>query len=143
MLATNMDFQPNQRLIFSFEGKPNQVALIHPNGQSTQTFSLIKSEGQWQTALKDSNLWLKHELPKGGNHPYVPAKSYRPNDKQFPRQFYAPRQAVAFEDDQGRLWVPDTERGQRHWDVQRPPFGHGRYFKVSPDGRLLGHHAPC
>ena len=139
VLAANMEFQPNQTLIFSFEGKPNQVSLIYPDDEPTQTFSLIKSEEQWLDALKESDLWLKHELPKGGAHPYKPAASYRAGDKQFPRQFYAPRQAVAFKDNLGRLWVPDTERGQRHWDVQCPPFGHGRYFKVSPDGRLLGH----
>ncbi len=138
VLATNMDFQPNHTLIFSFEDKPNQVALIHPRDQNKHIFSLIKNHEQWNAALKESDLWLKHELPKAGNHPYVPARSYRPNDKQFPRKFYAPRQAVGFEDDQGRLWVPDMEGGERHWDVQCPPFGYGQYFKVYPDGRLSG-----
>lgn len=143
VLATNIDLDPNQTLIFSFEGKPNQVVLLHPNDQSNQTLPLIRDEGEWQAALAESDLWLKHQLPKEGAYPYVPATSYRQGDKEFPRQFYAPRQAVAFQDNQGRLWVADTERGQRHWDVQCPPFGHGRYFKVSPDGRLLGQHAPC
>lgn len=143
VLGTNIELEAKQTLIFSFAGKPNQVGLLHPSQQSAQTFPLIRDEGEWQAALAESDLWLKHQLPKEGTYPYVPAASYRQSDKEFPRQFYPPRQAVAFQDNQGRLWVPDTERGQRHWDVQCPPFGHGRYFKVSPDGRLLGQHTPC
>ena len=143
VLGANIESQPNQTLIFSFEGKPNQVALLHPSHQSSHTFSLIQNQEQWQAALAESDLWLKHQLPKDGAYPYVPAASYRQGDKEFPRQFYPPRRAVAFKDNQGRLWVPDTERGQRHWDVQCPPFGHRRYFKVSTDGRLLGQNAPC
>ncbi len=103
VLGTNIEGEAKQTLIFSFEGKPNQVALLYPSQQSNQTFPLIRDEGEWHAALAESDLWLKHQLPKDGAYPYVPAASYRHGDKEFPRQHYAPRQAVAFQDHQGPL----------------------------------------
>lgn len=67
----------------------------------------------------------------------------KPGDPNFPREFYPPRNTVGFKDNQGRLWIPDTERGQRHWDVQCIPYSLDNYFRVSPDGRLLGNRPPC
>lgn len=121
-------------VIFSFAGKPNQVTLIDLSNNTRKTFPLVKNEPEWLTELKKIDPWLRHQLPKSGDYPYEPPD---PNALDFPQEYYPPRDAKGFKDNKGRLWVPDEERNQRHWDVQCKERGRDKYFKVSPDGRLL------
>ncbi len=143
VLARNVDIELSQTLIFSFTGKPDHITLIDTSNDTSQTFSLVKNEGDWHSALAQGDLWLRHQLPREGDYPYIPAAPYKPGDADFPREFYPSRNTVGFKDNQERLWIPDTERGQRHWDVQCVPYDRNHYFKVSPDGRLLGDKPPC
>ncbi len=142
-LARNTAIDLSQALIFSFVGKPDYVTLIDSSSNTSQAFPLVRNEGDWRAALAQGNLWLRHQLPRTGDHPYIPAAPYKSGDADFPREFYPHRKTVGFKDNQGRLWIPDTERGQRHWDVQCPPYDRDNYFKVTPDGRLLGNKPPC
>ncbi len=142
-LAGNVEVDLSRTLIFSFGGKPNQTTLRNTGSNASQTFPLIKNKKEWQTALAQGDLWIRHQLPKAGKYPYIPAAVYKSGDPDFPREFYPPRNTVGFKDIKGRLWVPDEERGQRHWDVQCVPYGRDNYFKVAPDGRLLGNKPPC
>lgn len=143
VLARNVEIDLSQTVIFSWSEKPPQVTLIDSKKHASQTFSLVRNEAEWQNALAQGDLWIRHQLPKEGDYPYIPAESFKPGDANFPRERYSPRNTVGFKDNQGRLWIPDEEGGERHWDVQCLPYGYENYFKVSPDGRLLGNKPPC
>jgi hypothetical protein len=136
VLARNVDLMPNHTVVFSVPGKPTEIILTDTSNNTSQTFLLIpfKNEPEWLTELKKIDPWLRHQLPKSGDYPYEPPD---PKALDFPQEYYLPRGATGFKDNKGRLWVPDEERGQRHWDVQCEKRGRDKYFKVSPDGRLL------
>jgi hypothetical protein len=131
VLARNVDIPHNHTLIFSFGKKPNKIELIDLDSDYRQIFLLIKSRQDWQSALMQTDLWLIHGLPKSGEYPYIPPKSYREEDSDFPREFCQHRNTSGFKDKKGWIWIFHKE--ENHWDVQ---CGKDNYCKVSPDGKL-------
>jgi len=130
VLARNVDFNPNQTVIFSFGEKPTQVVLQDSQSDYLQTFALIKNEADWQEILKKHDPWLKNNLPQFGDCPYQPPQNY---GHKFPTKLHGSNKV--FIDHKDRLWLWDTQ--ENHWDVQIPPYGRDNYFRVWPDGRLV------
>ena len=128
--------------ICSFEPRPDTVKLIGTNLDLDQDVQLLRNEADWRDLIESRDPWLRHQLPREGECPYVPDSSWSDIPGDFPRRLCRPRDQVGFLDEQGRIWLKHIERGQIHWDVQCPPFGRELYFKVSPDGRLL-EGSPC
>jgi len=135
VLARNVDIPHNHTLIFSFGEKPDSVELIDLNGDYSQLFLLIKSRQDWQTALMKSDLWLRHGLPKSGEYPYIPPKSYQEGDSKFPKESCPYRNASGFKDRKGGIWIFHEE--ENHWDVQCYPYGKDNYLSVSSNGEIL------
>jgi hypothetical protein len=125
-------------VICSFEPRPDTVTLQGTATKPNPETWVLRNEADWQKMLESQDSWLRHGLPREGDYPYVPDRSWPGAPDDFPRRLYRPRNQVGFLDERGRIWIVHLERGQMHWDVQCPPFGRGRYFKVGPDGRLLG-----
>jgi hypothetical protein len=95
----------------------------------------INQADEWFEELKKKDPWLKNNLPKTGEYPYLPPKTYY-SEKQadFPTKSYQGGRR-GFTDHKDRLWLWDKQ--EEHWDVQFEPFGRGNYFRVTPDGRYL------
>ena len=64
------------------------------------------------------------DLPRGGDHPYVPPKSGRGKPVKIPGK-------TAWKDKQGRKWEWDKLH-KDHWDVTDPKTG--KHINVNPDG---------
>jgi len=133
VLARNVDIPDNQTLVFSFGEKADKVELIDLKGNYRQIFLLIKSRQDWQTALMKSDLWLRHGLPKSGEYPYIPPKSYQEGDSDFPKGRY--RNTLEFKDRKRGIWIFHEE--ENHWDVQCYPYGKDNYLSVSSNGEIL------
>jgi len=123
--------------ICSHEQKVNTVSVN--NGDShVVNLPILHNRDEWIDFIRNQNPWLRNELPQNGNYPYVPTN----HQSDFPKQYHSPRRQSGFLDNRGRIWIKHIERGQTHWDVQCIPFRRDNYFKVTPEGRLLGK-KPC
>lgn len=135
VLARNVDIPENQTLVFSFGEKADKVELSNLESDYRQIFLLIKNEEDWKSALMQTDLWLRHGLPRNGEYAYIPPKSYREGDSDFPMEFCKHRNASGFKDEKGRIWIFHKE--ENHWDVQYYPYGKDNYFKVFYNGKRL------
>jgi len=96
----------------------------------------VSENADWiKEQLKKEDPWLKNGLPKNGEYRYRPPKSYySEKSEDFPTAPYTDRRR-GFTDRNNRLWLWHEE--EKHWDVQIKPYGRGKYFRVTPEGRRL------
>jgi len=81
---------------------------------------------------KKNDPWLENGLPKNGQYPYIPPKRFY-SHKLSDFKEYSKR--GGFLDNKKQIWVWDEK--EKHWDVQFPPYGRGKYLKVTRDGQRL------
>ena len=76
-----------------------------------------------------------HDLPSGGDYPYVPPKG-------GPKRANNPNgSGKGWIDNDGNVWIPDKgNHAGPHWDVQFPPVrgGNGGHINVDPKGSIIG-----